>query len=495
MVLNVMLVEDQSLLRLGIELALSSTSEISIVCKAENGKQAVEMYTSSPTDVVLMDIKMPILDGLAASRAIRNFDKNAKIIFLTNNESIADVFEAFSIGASGYCLKDIDAKMLIQHIQTAASGGLAIDSRIAENILRYLMSKQAMPDQKSTQPFTSKLTNKDAQVLNQLVNGAISENALTIDTKLSIINILSKVCALSPLSSISPNFVDIGEDSLSRSYEFLQVLGKGGMGTVFKARKKDSGQVFAVKMLSYDSSQFAIERFVREAAVLSKLSHRSIVGVHDFHIDSEGFACIVMEFADGPNLSDVLDCGGAIIEKEAVPIFWQCAEALLYVHSAGVIHRDIKPSNIILCNEENILVPKIVDFGLAKNKNPLGADERLTLQGEIFGSPLYMSPEQIRGGATTESTDIYSLGCVMFEVLTGVPPFMGSSPTDTMAMHLRDPVPNLSALVSRKLSISEPLQQVIEKCLAKDPEDRFPCAKSLASELCHINALLSRALV
>jgi len=485
--LRVMLVEDQSLIRMGIEMALSSQNEteIEIVSKAENGLLAVQSYASERPDVVLMDMVMPVMDGLTATRKIKEIDRNAKIIFLTSNSAIEDILAAFALGANGYCMKDIEPHALVESLKTAYDGGLCVDSRIAASILDYVTARGALPKgEGETTGNGTRLNERDMEVLQLLIDGLASELSSSINTKLTVLNILNKVVVLNDGPEVRKN---AGPDSnglqvdISDKLEFIEMLGAGGMSTVFKARQKHSGRMVAVKIMqSTDSGLW--QRFIREARIMSTLSHPSIVAIDELITDGDGTAYIVMELVDGPTLSGILECGGAMIEQEAVPIFLQCAHALVYLHESGVIHRDIKPSNIIVyCENEETIFAKIADFGIAKNNDAV--ENRLTMAGEIVGSPLYMSPEQCRGEDLDERSDIYSFGCVMFEVLCGFPPFVGSNYFETMTMHVNQPAPLLDEYETPRRKISPKLKQIVAKCLEKLPEDRFQNSRQLLTEL------------
>lgn len=490
MALNVMLVEDQALIRMGIELAITkiSQSEIVICSVAENGDDAVRKFTLAKPDVILMDMHMPGMDGLEACKQIRVIDKHAKIIFLTNNDAVEDVFSAFSSGASGYCLKDVKPDTLVDFIRKAYEGAISVDPRIAADMLRFLTTREAMPDLKATAQMNGTCLNaRDAEVLGQMINGSAGE-IMTVNTKLSIINILNKIASLSDTGRTKA-YSELGDTvAVSDKYELIELLGRGGMGTVYKAMNKSSGDLVAIKVLTPGSAS-AWQRFVQEASMLTKLSHQSVVKVFDFLVDHDGTAYMIMELVDGPSLMNVVDCGGAIIEKEAVPIFLRCAEALEHLHRAGVVHRDLKPSNIILfCEDEKTIIPKVVDFGVSKFSNLLSAD-RLTLQGEVLGSPLYMSPEQCRGEDVTFQSDIYSFGCVMFEVLTGFPPFVGANYFETMNLHSHAPVPNLRASKIGRHALSSAIIEIVEKCLAKSPHDRYESAELLVQTLSFVKTI------
>ncbi len=484
--IKVMLVEDQIITRMGLEMLISSQSELSVVSKVENGMQAVETYQRVRPDVVLMDIKMPVMDGLEASRRIKEFDKNAKIIILSGSDSFEEVFEAFALGANGYCMKDTSPTALIESIKTAYCGGLSLDPRIAKNMLHFVAARDALPVSENPMAATTRLNLREEEVLNQLVSGLTSEQ-MTVSTKLSVINILNKMVAISGHAhtgaELRPTVDPVITASIREKFEFIEPIAQGGMGIIFKAQQRQSGKMLAVKVLRDSAFDVASrQRFIREASIMSCLAHPNIVAVQDFLVDPDGTAYLIMELIDGLNLCDVLDCGGAFVEHEAVPIFVQCLEALEYLHSSNVVHRDIKPSNIILYSEnsESIRV-KIADFGIAKQN--VSAENQLTIAGEIFGSPLYMSPEQAKGEDLDERSDIYSFGCVMYEVLTGSPPFVGSNSIETMAMHVKDPVPDLDSFATPHRRVSPGLKRIVMRCLAKFPRDRPQSATEVLGEL------------
>jgi Serine/threonine protein kinase len=469
-----MLVEDQALIRMGIEMSLSSESDIEIVSNLENGLLAVQAYPQTRPDVVLMDIRMPIMGGVEAARKIKQLDRNAKIIFLTSNDSIEDVFSAFAVGGSGYCLKDIEPEKLIESLKTACDGGLAIDARIAGKMLHFIATIEALPKSVSDD---IKLNPRDQEVLHQLASGLKSEQ-MTVHTKLSVINILNKIILL---QEVPPGrALDVSDLALtvSSKFELLEELGAGAMGQVFKARRKQSGELVAIKILhSHDKDSW--QRLIREASIMTQLSHPGIIRIHDLLVDSDRIAYLVMELVDGPNLSDVLDCGGAMIEKEALQIFVQCTSALDYLHVNGIVHRDIKPSNIILYSEnEESIYSKLADFGISKQNNDM---QRLTRRGEVFGSPLYMSPEQCRGEELDARSDIYSFGCVMFELLNGFPPFVGNNSFETMSMHVKYPPPDSHEWTRQ--NVTPNLKSIVKKCLSKSPNDRFQSSKDLLKAL------------
>lgn len=275
---------------------------------------------------------------------------------------------------------------------------------------------------------------------------------------------------LTPLSA-EPKPGDIFADR----YEILSVLGDGGMGKVYKARHNLMKRIVAIKMLlpHFVQNAAALKRFQQEAQAASALNHPHILYVHDFGISKQGMPFLVMDYLEGESLAGLLAEEGRLDEKRAVPIFIQACSALAHAHQKGVIHRDIKPANIMLINYEGQSdYLKIVDFGIAKLLQPDGA-EQLTHTGEVFGSPLYMSPEQCRGKELDVRSDIYSLGCVLYRTVTGKPVFGGRDAMECMYRQVNDqPLP--FSEVCPELDLSKKLEDAVMKAISKEPDDRYP---------------------
>ncbi len=252
-------------------------------------------------------------------------------------------------------------------------------------------------------------------------------------------------------------------------YEIIQPLGIGGLSKVFQARHINRGDVVALKLLHSHlvSDEQSVQRLQREARSLAKLSHPNLVRVDDFMISPEGIPFILMEFLEGESLKQRLARQGKISWKETAKIFEQVCQGLGHAHSRKILHRDLKPGNIMLTTSNGQIVPKVVDFGLAK---PLDADSmgRITEPGEVFGSPMYMSPEQCHGKDVDERSDVYAVGCIMYECLSGSAPFVGKTVLETMTMHYSAEVPEFNPL----LKVPDWLMNTVMKCLAKAPNAR-----------------------
>lgn len=283
--------------------------------------------------------------------------------------------------------------------------------------------------------------------------------------------------------------------TLLEKFKIIELLGEGGMGSVYRVEHLLMSRQFALKCLNkYQAADAGWKRFQNEAKAAHMLDHANLLKVYEFGLLPGGQPFFLMELVEGVTLADEIKRLGRLPVERAIKIFIQVAFAIGYAHENRVIHRDLKPSNIMLVGKksdsDNELV-KVVDFGIAKLT---GVDEfnqqTLTKTGEIFGSPLYMSPEQCMGVAVDHRSDLYSLGCVFYEALTSAPPFMGESALSTMMKHQAE---NQATLKEASLGLHFPpgLEHVISKLLEKDPQHRYQSASQLASDLIHVERGLS----
>lgn len=265
-------------------------------------------------------------------------------------------------------------------------------------------------------------------------------------------------------------------------YEIRSVIGKGGMGMVFHATDLELGRDVAIKLMLFEGARDpeGQERFLREAKALSVLNHPNIVRIFLSGLNAKGDPFHVMEFIEGNSLSGEI-AEQRIDASQFFSVFMQVASGLDHAHSAGVLHRDLKPSNIMHCRDiDGEDLYKIIDFGIAKVQNNAEMHSKtLTRTDAILGSPLYMSPEQCRGENGGSSSDIYSMGCMMYECITGSPPFKGDSAFETMYMHMTAQIPALSG----KSENSRKLIDLIVQCLAKNPTERPQSAKDFRKRL------------
>ena len=268
-----------------------------------------------------------------------------------------------------------------------------------------------------------------------------------------------------------------------QKYEILAKLGSGGMGIVYKGRDLTLNRLIAIKVLSSaaQANEESILRFQREARAAGAIKHQNIVAVHEFAATDEGLPYIVMDYVDGIALADVLPGTGSLSLERCLDIAIGVSGALAFAHAKGVIHRDLKPANIMLVKDAdgNERV-QIVDFGIAKILTEEG--KSLTQTGDVFGSPLYMSPEQCSGNRVDARSDIYSLACVLYEMLTGRPPHAGDNALATAVMHLQEEPLPLSAVLPQVQHPSG-LQAVLDKAMARDAAARYQSMEAFHSDL------------
>jgi serine/threonine-protein kinase len=258
-------------------------------------------------------------------------------------------------------------------------------------------------------------------------------------------------------------------------YEILASLGAGGMGIVYKARDRSLDELVAIKVLRPDFARDSLmaQRFKSEIRLARRVRHRNVCGIHDFG-ESDGLLYISMEFIEGTDLKRIVRKQGALPLDRACDVTLQVAAGLQAVHDAGIVHRDLKTPNIML---EPSGVARLMDFGIAKREDAEGG---VTVTGQVVGTPEYMSPEQAQGKKVDARTDVYALGIVAYEVLTGHVPFRGDTPISTILKHINDPPP-LDGPPAGRLPAS--LRDVLRRVLAKDPAERFPSASAFAEAI------------
>lgn len=260
------------------------------------------------------------------------------------------------------------------------------------------------------------------------------------------------------------------------------------MGVVYSAHDPVLRKNVAIKVLKEGLPASVMVRFQQEARAVGKLKHSNIIDVYDFGI-SEGTPYLVMELLCGASLAEYMksETWQTIDLPTVIDIFLQILKGLHHAHICGVLHRDIKPSNIILePQEDGSQKVLLVDFGLAKMADE---DQNITSTGAALGSPLYMSPEQVSAGEITEKTDVYALGCVMYETICGITPFKGNSAAETMMMHKKERPPNIDTETFNGAEIPAALPPLIMRCLEKTPENR-PSMETIGRELESIESSL-----
>jgi serine/threonine-protein kinase len=263
-------------------------------------------------------------------------------------------------------------------------------------------------------------------------------------------------------------------------YQVVQKLGAGAFGTVYKAKDKILGRMVAIKTIRMEGLAAAsagveemVARFEREARVSAQLKHPNIVTIHDIG-QSGGLSYLAMEFIDGVGLDRIISQSGKLPIERAASIGAQVAEGLDFAHKNGVVHRDIKPANIMIEAGDRV---KITDFGIAKATD---SGEHLTMTGSLLGTPSYMSPEQARGGTLDGRSDLFSVGCLLYEMVTGRKAFRGDSITALLFKIITEEPPPLK---ENDPGIPDEVERIILKALCKAPEVRYQSGAELAADL------------
>jgi len=269
-------------------------------------------------------------------------------------------------------------------------------------------------------------------------------------------------------------------------FRIVKKIGEGGMGAVYEVKEVNLDKTMALKILHARlGNDVATLRFQNEARNACRLSHPSIVAVYDFG-QSDGMAYMSQELVEGENLQEFVRKNKCLSLEQFVVVISDICDALEVAHRQGVIHRDIKPGNIIVSERNGQLSSKVLDFGLSKR---FDLDEqqllKLTLTGQVLGTPLYMSPEQADGRKITHSADLYALGCVMYFSLAGKPPFKGDTAIDTISMHCSAAPPLLRQSATGE-ELPERLIEIVDRLLSKEPGERYSSAAAVKEQLHNI---------
>ena len=381
------------------------------VLTADDGQPALDLLAREKVDLVLLDIMMPGLDGIEVLKTLRaqHSPSELPVIMTTAKGDSRDVVEALDLGANDYVTKPIDFAVVLARVQKELRGRSARTAAPAPP-----------PPQKPTAEFGP---------------GAVIEGRYRLETK----------------------------------------LGAGNFGAVYRAVHVDLGRSVAVKILQtrVEESEAALERFRAEGRAACLVRHPNAVAVHDFGVTVHGSAYLVMELLEGRSLAEELKRCHRLTPQRVADLLPPICAVLSQAHQAGIVHRDVKPENVFLHFEAGQEKLKVLDFGIAKLVGDHVSNQNLTAEGFILGTPAYMAPERLKNLPYDGRADVYSLGCMLFQLLTGKLPFPGKpgEPMAMLLMHLNDPPPSPRALTA---DLPTAVDRVVIRCMAKDPKERPP---------------------
>lgn len=424
---RVLLVDDQHDLRRLLErMLVRAGHQVTTAC---NGREAIALAGKSRFDVVISDVRMPDLGGVELLERLHAEDAELPVLLLSGSPDLETAMKAVQYGAFEYLVKPVGFDKLRD------STARAVELRRQRN-----EAKEVLEQYRSGERQRARL--------------GVGEDRATWTGEL-----------------------------LGGRYRIGRLLGAGGMGAVYEATREDLGQMrVAVKVLhaSLAVDQNLLARFRREAETVGAINHPNIVRIFDFRADPDEPAFLVMELLDGVSLRQELTRHGRFSAERTVFIASQVLAALAAVHRAQVIHRDIKPENIVLTSMSGLGdIVKVLDFGVAKLLNVAPGDT-LTQTGMVLGTPTYMAPEHARGAAIDVRSDLYSVGAVLYEALTGHAPFTGDNYNALLfAIQQGKPTP----LAESRPDLEPELVEVITRAMATDADLRFQTAEDMAQAL------------
>jgi CheY-like chemotaxis protein len=487
---RVLAVDDDALIRTLLSRHVSRLGHT--VIQAENGRVALERVRQEAPDLVLTDINMPVMDGLALLKELKRSEdtRHIPVIVLSAQDDVESVAECIRNGAEDHLAKPFEPAVLnarvsssldrkrMQDLERDYRRRVSMITAAAEAVERESYLSEMLAPISSQPDQLGRL----ARVFDRMVSGLASRQERLQQRVSKLRTEMQEVVGARARTADAPADDDrlrTGQTFAGR-YEILGSLGQGGMGSVYRARDMELGEEIALKIVRPDiikSDPQIIERLKSEIRLARRISHRNVVRAHDLG-ESDGTYFISMEYVKGITVADLLDRRGRLGVESALAIGVQLAEALATAHAQDIVHRDIKPANLLV-DEEGAL--KVTDFGIAVLSK---RDKKLTLGGFIVGTPEYMAPEQLIGGAIDARTDLFAMGVVLYECLAGRPPFAADSPTALMAqMSGRTLVP-LSDRVPR---VPAALDTLVCQLLEFRASDRPSSAALVAEQLAQMD--------
>jgi serine/threonine protein kinase/CheY-like chemotaxis protein len=414
---------------------------------ATSGKSALRAIALASPEIILLDVNMPEMDGYSVCQYLKAEGKykHIPVLFLSASDTILDKVKAFQVGAVDYITKPFHQAEILARVETQLQ--LA---RLTQELLHR---------NKELQEKNKELQEKNEELLDLYVTG----------------------------KQIFTNLADILPGTLlDKKYRLEKKIGQGGFSAVFQATHLDLNREVAIKILQpqlTQSNQKTLELLRREGISTCQVQHPHAISVFDFGVSLAGYAYMVMELLQGHSLKEELEKYRFLELNRSLEIFQPICEALAEAHAAGVIHRDIKPENIFLHYKKSGEIVKVLDFGIAhlKHKEPFYGQSETLIDSQIFGTPLYMAPERFTSLDCDEKSDIYSLGVLLYRMLSGTFPFLLKKTTVKVWLtHLLQQEPRSIREVNPWLPLE--IEPFLKRMLAKHPKER-PSALELLQEI------------
>lgn len=456
------------------------------VCAAAGGEEALEMLRRERFDLVLLDVTMPDVDGREVLRRVKSDPamQDVPVIMISARDDMDTVVGCIEEGAEDYLPKPCNPVLLKARIKASVEKGRrrADEARYAADVRVLTDAATAVAEGSFDASSLARVAVRGdelgqlARVLSAAITGSKArEDRLSAQLRALRAEIAS-ASALRAQPAEGENFPSLrsGDVVLDR-FEVLDLLGVGGMGVVYRARDRELGEPVALKMLRPEllSDQETRERFKTEIRLARRISHRNVVRTHDLG-EFDGRYFVTMEMVEGVTLRELIDSKGALDEAACISIATQLARALDVAHAEGILHRDIKPQNVLL---DSSGTAKVMDFGIARLAD---GSPGLTQTGVVLGTPAYMAPEQLLGEPLDARADLYSLGVLTYETLTGRTPFGTMSPVALIAHMLHHDPP---APANLRPSLGPSISNLVLSLLARDRDKRPTTAGAVAAEL------------
>jgi DNA-binding NarL/FixJ family response regulator/tRNA A-37 threonylcarbamoyl transferase component Bud32 len=500
---SILLVEDQKLLRLGLKVSLEKAGCYQILGEVGDGESAISEAQRLRPEIILMDIGLPGMDGIETTRRIKQELPQTHVIMFTSNTTSSVVTAALGAGADGYCTKDTPLEQISIAIETVKRGEIWLDPSIADAVARYHDTTKDT----EVSPVAEMETQVLALIKQGLDNNSIAKR-LQVTPELvarTMHNIIHGFVQKSRHEDVTIQNATAGAQSwltlfpdqlndgtmFADKYKIEGQIGHGGIGAVYKAKHVYMDRYVALKILRPELSddRIAIRNFQREAKAIANVQHKNIVAVHDFGISQRREPFLIMEYVEGTNLADILEKQTRLKIKRLMPLCLQTCNGLVEAHKHGIIHCDLKPSNILISGSEPDEQVKLVDFGIAQIVSRESTGESGATEIFVSGTPTYMSPEQCMGKRLDLRSDIYSLGCVLYESLTGVNIFRGETSMETLTNQCQFIPPPMASIYAEG-QFSPRLEDCVQKMLAKDPAKRFQSMEEVKDTMLHVMAEL-----